>query len=139
VAPSLWIQYVGRFGEISATLARQSGNGYSAFYYPLLLVPTAIAIALLWRRDRKAAAWLVVPALWPSTEFHYATFAQPVMTPMLAILLAVPIPQLAPIAVIVYVAARFAAEPFASRLAAWTRDLPREHRWDEQRSPRRAN
>jgi hypothetical protein len=119
VAPSLWVDYIGQFGAISARLALESGNGYSAFYYPLLLVPTAIAIILLWRRDPKAAAWLVVPALWPSTEFHYATFAQPVMTPLLAILLAVPIQRLAPVAIILYVVWRFAAEPVRMRLATW--------------------
>jgi hypothetical protein len=117
VAPSLWIRYLNEFGRISANLARESADGYSAFYYPLLLVPTAIAIVLLWRRDGKAAAWLAVPALWPSTEFHYSTFAQPVMTPLLAVLLAVPTPQLAPIAIMLYVFWRFAREPVRTRLA----------------------
>ncbi len=122
VAPSLWIQYLNEFGNISANLALQSDNGYSAFYYPVLLVPTVIAILLLWRRDAKAAAWLAVPALWPSSEFHYSTFAQPVMTPLLAVLLAIPIPQLAPVAIILYVFARFVAGPFEARLAIWTGD-----------------
>jgi hypothetical protein len=58
---------------------------------------------------------------------------------MLAVLLAIPIPQLAPVAIILYVAARYAAEPFESRLAVWTRDLPRDHRWDEHGSPRSAH
>jgi len=119
VAPSLWIRYLNEFGKISANLAQQSDDGYSAFYYPLLLVPTAIAIVLLWRRDGKAAAWLAVPALWPSTEFHYSTFAQPVMTPLLAVLLAVPTPQLAPVAIMLYVFWRFAREPVRTRLATW--------------------
>jgi hypothetical protein len=126
VAPSLWIQYLNEFGKISANLAQQSDNGYSAFYYPLLLVPAAVAIVLLWRRDAKAAAWLAVPALWPSTEFHYSTFAQPVMTPLLAVLLAVPTPQLAPVAIMLYVFWRFAMEPFRTRLASWAaRATPR--------------
>ena len=120
VAPSLWIHYAEQFGAISARLAHESENGYSAFYYPMLLIPTAIAIALLWRRDPKAAAWLAVPALWPSSEFHYATFALPVMTPLLAVLLAVPIQRLAPIAIMLYVCWRFAAQPVQTRLLAWT-------------------
>jgi len=49
VAPSLWIHYAQEFGAISARLARESDNGWSAFYHPKLLVPTAIAILLLWR------------------------------------------------------------------------------------------
>jgi hypothetical protein len=122
VAPSLWIQYVKEFGTISARLAQQSGNGWSAFYFPMLLVPTAIALILLWRRDPKAAAWLTVPALWPSSEFHYSTFAQPVMTPLLAVPLAVPIQRLAPVAIIVYVIWRFVSPPVHAHLAAWAAD-----------------
>jgi hypothetical protein len=119
VAPSLWVHYAEQFGAISARLAQQSNNGYSAFYYPILLVPTVISIILLWRRDPKAAAWLAVPALWPSSEFHYSTFAQPVMTPLLAIPLAVPIQQLAPVAIMLYVLWRYAAAPVQAHLAAW--------------------
>ena len=81
-----------------------------------MLVPTAIAIVLLWRRDRKAAGWLAVPALWPSSEFHYATLAQPVMTPILAVLLAVPDKGLAPVAITLDILWRFAAEPVRTRL-----------------------
>jgi hypothetical protein len=119
VAPSLWISYAEQFGAISARLAQQSSNGFSAFFSLILLVPTAIAIILLWRRDPKAAAWLAVPALWPSSEFHYSTFAQPVMTPLLAVLLAVAIPQLAPVAIMLYVLGRFASAPVHAHLAAW--------------------
>jgi len=122
VAPSLWLNYAEQFGAISSRLAQQSGNGYSAFGYPTLLVPTAIAIFLLWRRDPKAAAWLAVPALWPSTEFHYSTFAQPVMTPLLAVLLALGVPQLPPVAILLYVLWRFAGPPVRAHLAAWAAD-----------------
>jgi len=125
VAPSLWIHYAEQFGAISTRLAQQSGNGYSAFYFPSLLGPTAIAIVLLWRRDPKAAAWLAVPALWPSTEFHYSTFAQPVMTPLLAVLLAVPNQRLAPVAIMLYVFWRFAAAPVQAHLAAWAAEAMR--------------
>jgi hypothetical protein len=119
IAPALWISYVREFGEISARLAAQSNMGYSAFYFPLLAIPTAIALILLSRRDPKAAAWLVVPALWPASEFHYSTFALPVMTPLLAVLLAVPTLRLAPVAIVLYVVWRFASEPVHARLAAW--------------------
>ena len=119
VAPALWIDYLTRFAAISARLAQESGGGFSAFYNPVLLVPAAIAIVLLWRRDRKAAGWLAVPALWPSSEFHYATLAQPVMTPILAVLLAVPDKGLAPVAITLDILWRFAAEPVRTRLDAW--------------------
>jgi hypothetical protein len=132
VAPSLWIHYAEQFGTISARLAQQSNDGWSAFYYPILLIPTAIAILLLWRRDPKAAAWLVVPALWPSTEFHYSTFAQPVMTPLLAVLLAVPIQQVAPVAIMLYVFWRFAAAPVEAHLAVWAAEVRRENTNSQQ-------
>ena len=41
------------------------------------------------------------------------------MTPLLAVLLAVPTPQLAPVAIMLYVFWRFACEPFRTRLATW--------------------
>jgi hypothetical protein len=126
VAPSLWIHYAQQFGAISARLAQQSSDGWSAFYFPMLLVPTAIALTLLWRLDPKAAAWLAVPALWPSSEFHYSTFAQPVMTPLLAVPLAVPIQRLAPVAIIVYVVWRFVDPPIHAHLAVWAAEAMRE-------------
>lgn len=119
IAPSLWIDYLSRLTEISARLAHESHGGFSAFYSRGLLIPTAIAIVLLARRDRRAAGWLAVPALWPSSEFHYSTLAQPVMAPILAVLLAVPVHRLAPVAIILYVVWRFAAEPLRRRLTVW--------------------
>lgn len=122
IVPSLWIRYVQEFGDISAKLAQQSGEGWSAFYFPTLAVPTAIALILLWRRDPRAAAWLAVPAIWPSSEFHYSTFALPVMTPLLAIGLAVPIQRLAPVTIIAYVIWRYVAPPIRAHVAMWAAD-----------------
>lgn len=118
LAPGLWIDYARQFGAISARLAREFEGGYSAYYFPFLLVPTALALLLLARRDRRAAAWLAVPALWPASELHYATFAQPVMTPMLSVLLAVPAHFIAPIAITLYVLWRYSAGTVHSYLAA---------------------
>jgi hypothetical protein len=119
IAPSLWINYLDQFGAISARLAQESNKGFSAFYFPFLLVPTAIAILFLWRLDPRTAMWLAVPALWPSSEFHYSTFAQPVMTPMLSVLLAVPAHFLTPISITLYVVWRYASDPVHERLASW--------------------
>jgi hypothetical protein len=125
VAPTLWIQYAQEFGEISARLKYQSGDGWSAFYFPMLLIPTALALLLLWRRDPKAAMWLAVPALWPASEFHYSTFALPVITPLLAIPLSVPIQRLAPQAILVYCLWRFASPPIHAYLAVWAAQAER--------------
>jgi hypothetical protein len=119
IAPTLWIHYAQDFGAISARLARESGKGFSAFYYSRLFIPTALAIIALWSRDRRAAAWLLVPALWPATEFHYSTFALPVMAPILAVLLSISIRQVPPVAIIVYALWRFAKDPVLARVASW--------------------
>ena len=49
-----------------------------------LLVPTVIALAYLRGRG---ASWLVVPALWPSTQLHYSTIGTPAAkrSPLIAI------------------------------------------------------
>ena len=135
VAPSLWISYAEQFGSISARLAHESAYGFSAFYRPILLVPTAIAMVLLWRRDPKAAAWLAVPALWPASEFHYSTFAQPIMTPLLAVLLAVPSFVVLPLAITLYVAWRFVSAPVHARLSGWADQATTAPSGDSSRTP----
>jgi len=122
VAPAIWINYAQHFGMISGRLAQEAEGGYSAFYYPVVLIPTAVAIAFLWRIDPKAAVWLAVPALWPASEFHYAMFALPFMTPFLAVLLAIPLRLLAPITIVFYVIGRYAAAPARARFGIWATD-----------------
>lgn len=119
VAPGLWQQYLSLFGQISSRLATESARGYSAYYFPLLLVPTALLLAVLWLRDRRAAVWLAVPALWPASEFHYSTFALPVMSPILAILLAVPIQRLPPVAIMIDIVWRLTAPTLGRRAVRW--------------------
>lgn len=119
LAPGLWIHYAQDFGSISARLATESSKGFSAFYFPLLLVPVALAIALMWRRDHRVAAWLAVPALWPSSEFHYSTFALPVMSPILAVLLVIRRQQLPPVAILIDIAWRLGGSFIQTRASAW--------------------
>jgi hypothetical protein len=80
VAPSLWAIYVGEFTRISDYLYQQANGGFSAYYHPLLLVPALVALAILALVDLRAAGWLAVIAVWPSTQFHYSTFAMPLMS-----------------------------------------------------------
>ncbi len=103
---TLWPEYIRRFGEISARLDVESFGGYSATYLPILLVPTAAAIAALLLLRRPEGAWLAVPALWPSSEAHYATFALPVMNRWLAWTMAIPFPLVAPLATMALAVAR---------------------------------
>jgi hypothetical protein len=115
IAPSLWLDYLRLFGSISSRLESESEQGGSAFYFPVLLAVTAVALLILAVRDRRAAGWLATPAVWPSSQFHYSTMALPVMSPLLAVFLAVPIARLAPVAIILEVGRRLVA-PWVARL-----------------------
>ena len=70
---------------------------------------TIVALGLLALRDRRAAGWLAVPALWPASQLHYSTMALPVMSPLLAFFLAIPILRLPPEIILVEVGRRLLA------------------------------
>lgn len=67
-----------------------------------LVVPTLIALVVLRRRG---AEWLVVPALWPNTQRHYAAMSLPAVrrSPIGAALMSLGLP-LAPAAAVIYMA-----------------------------------
>ena len=106
VAPGLWLDYLRELGSISSRLERESTQGGSAFYLPMLLAICVVALVLLALRDRRAAGWLTVPAIWPASQFHYSTMALPVMSPLLAVLLAYPYLRLTPVAIVLDVGRR---------------------------------
>jgi len=108
IAPNLWLDYLRSFSHISDQLRIDTYMGHSGYYFPALLITAAVALLLLAMRDLRRAGWLTVPAIWPGTEFHYSTFAMPVMTPILAALLAVPILRMPPIAITLAIAWYFA-------------------------------
>jgi hypothetical protein len=114
IAPGLWGDYLRLFGSISSRLESETQQGGSAFYFPVLLGVTVVALLILAVRDRRAAGWLAVPAVWPSSQFHYSTMALPVMSPLLAVFLALPIARLAPVAIILEVGRRLAG-PWVAR------------------------
>lgn len=110
-APVLpWAAYFQKLPEISDRLAVQSIGGMSATATPIL-IPIAVATLLLLGRRR--AAWLAVPALWPSTQWYYGVIALPALAaaPLAAAALAVPIPGL----IVVGMAAQVAWERLAPR------------------------
>jgi hypothetical protein len=109
IAPGLWSRYIELFGTISGRLEYESIQGFSAFYFPGLLVLSVIALGVLALRDRRAAGWLAVPAIWPASQLHYSTMALPVMSPLLAFFLAIPILRLPPEIILIEVARRLVA------------------------------
>jgi hypothetical protein len=50
-----------------------------------------------------------VPAIWPASQLHYSTMALPVMSPLLAVFLAVPLLRLPPQVIILEVVRRLIA------------------------------
>ena len=150
VAPGLWIGYAGQFGAISARLAEESHGGVSATIVldpvvfgpaianlgtlsvvPGLLLYGLVAglVLLVAVRDTRAAGWLFVPLLWPSAEYHYATFALPVARRLSIWVIAiatVPTYLLGLILLAYEVAAArraMVAEPAPVSLATWFRSL----------------
>lgn len=98
VTAPMWPAYFARGTSLGAIL-NHNWNG-SAWFDPLLLLgPTAIAIAVLRKRE---GPWLAIPALWIGTNVTYGVFALPalVRNPGLAIFLATPVKGVPPVAAI---------------------------------------
>jgi len=105
----LWSQYLADYSQVQGWLVGATHGGFSATRDVRLFAITAGALCLLALVDRRAAGWLAVPALWPISQFFYATFALPVITPALAAVLAVgphPADAVVPWAIVAYAAVR---------------------------------
>jgi hypothetical protein len=127
VAPRLWLDYVSRFGAISERLNLEAAGGFSAWGLPssaLALVVGALVVLMV--VDRKAAAWLAVPALWPATQLHYSAFALPVISPLMAFLLAIPQHGIPALVVIGLAGWRLARRVWRYNPAIWRREPKRE-------------
>jgi hypothetical protein len=98
-APFLpWALFIERWPQVSAALASQSGGGgLSALATPWLLPLTVVAAALI---GRERLAWWAVPVFWPYTQWYYASMALPVVTPLAAMALAMPIPGATTLAIV---------------------------------------
>jgi hypothetical protein len=103
--PGLWSSFLDQAGTVQNTINAESKGGFSAWGRLYLLIPTVIALVVLACIDLRASAWLAVPALFPTTQYHYAIFALPV-DPFLAATMAFPLPMVAPVMIIAYAAVR---------------------------------
>jgi hypothetical protein len=102
VFPSLWAGWIVNSLDLSRRLVSEANGGVGATANPLLIPPTVAALVLIARLDLRAAGWLLIPAIWPSAQYHYAVNALPVITITSALIFSVPIPGMPAIAVIVY-------------------------------------
>src|ERR1035437_8659752 len=80
--------YAADYSKVQDWLVGFTGGGYSATRDPRLFAITAASIGALLLLDYRAAFWLAVPALWPASQYFYATFAMPLRSPWLAFVLA---------------------------------------------------
>lgn len=92
-----WRAFITDYPSIATHLHTQSA-GFSAFDMPIL-APAAVAALLLVGRRR--AAWLSVPALWPSSQWYYMSLAMPGLTPLSAAIAALPVPGAIVLALVV--------------------------------------
>jgi hypothetical protein len=84
-----WGTYVSEFALISQRLADQSKLTLPMAFL-LLLSPLVVLAMIVVGRER--AAWLVVPAIWPSQQFYYGTIAMPSKSKIATALIALPVP-----------------------------------------------
>jgi hypothetical protein len=99
---SLWAAYVEQSPAITRRLVVELKGGEGATAYWWLVPPTVVAVAFIAWRDLRAAGWLVVPALWPSGQFHYAVMALPVIRLLPAAAFAMPVKGMPAVAVILH-------------------------------------
>ena len=84
-----WATYISEFGLISQRLADQSKL---TLPMGLLLLLSPLVVLGLVVVGRERAAWLVVPAIWPSQQFYYGTIAMPTRSKTATALIALPVP-----------------------------------------------
>ncbi len=104
-----WGFFLEHSEEIPALLSEQSGGGLAARSLALQLATAASLIYL----GREHGSWLIIPALWPATNFQYQALALPsaVRLPVIAVAAAVPNePELFPLAVVLAALVRFAMQ-----------------------------
>jgi hypothetical protein len=103
IFPGLWLVYVRDFPTISAQLAHDAAGGFSATWLgEVLVIPALAALSALWFVDRDAAGWLAVPALWPASQYLYASFVMPIRSAALAAALAIPTRGWTPLVITAY-------------------------------------
>jgi hypothetical protein len=109
--------YVAAIGDVARRYAAESRS--INFWATPLMIPAALALLLLARTDRAAAAWLVMPALGPAMGWYGFAMVLPARSTALAVACALPVPFLGATAIVVYCVVRVVGR--ASRSRTWTR------------------
>lgn len=96
----LWLRWDPT--DVTGRLLQEAGGGSGATAHWSLILPAVFALVAIARFDLRTAAYLAIPALWPSAQYHYAVMALPVIQVWPAILFAVPVPGISTVAVLLY-------------------------------------
>lgn len=88
-APILpWALYLSELGAINARLVDQTNFALPTL---VLLAFAPLAVMAMWVVGRERAAWLAVPALWPSQQYYYGSMAMGARSGLAAAIVAFPI------------------------------------------------
>ena len=85
-----WGSYIAKYADISARYAETSRAGLPPEVL-LAFAPLALLAFLIVGREK--AAWLAVPALWPSPQPYYSTLGMPTRSAVAMAVIAIPLPQ----------------------------------------------
>lgn len=83
-----WATYIADFGQINARLVDQTDDALPTV---VLAVAVPFALVAMWIVGRERAAWLAVPALWPSQQYYYGSLAMGARSALAAAIVAFPI------------------------------------------------
>jgi hypothetical protein len=96
-----WGMFIERWPDVSRALNNQSaGGGLSVWVTPLLL-PVALVAGIVIGRER--LAWWAIPVFWPFTQWYYSSITLPVLTPLAAVALSIPVPGATTVALVIAV------------------------------------
>lgn len=101
-----WATFIERYPEIAANLEEQT---HYALPTLLLIVAAPFALVAMSVIGRDRAAWLAVPALWPSQQYYYGSLAMGTRDRIAVAVVALPVPGSGLLAL------------FVVALAAWRR------------------
>lgn len=96
-----WAAFIDQYAAISATLAEQTNYALPTL---ILVLATPVALIAMTLIGRERAAWLAVPALWPSQQYYYGSLAMGARDRLAAAIVAFPIPGSGLIALLVIAA-----------------------------------
>lgn len=83
-----WAAFLRDLPLINARLMQQTDDALPTI---VLAIATPIALLAMWIVGRERAAWLAVPALWPSQQYYYGTLAMGAKSGLAAAIVAFPV------------------------------------------------